>query len=233
MKIISFFSIALSLLLLCACGGTEKNADESANAIKSESADESMTSQAGESSDVAYETVYDEAIVTNDCEIECKVLINTENMTDTKIVIDDQNITISKETVLAYSDVGYVHCETFSEDLTGDGIQELILILHGGASGAVDAVHVFTLSYDSWKEIPISLDYLNNEAILKEHSNRLDKVVDDVTYRKIEVKSNCIIIHYILYSETDEDSIGSIDQVMKYEDASQTFVMGDSSFVSK
>ncbi len=85
------------------------------------------------------------------------------------IQIDNQKIIINKE--LAEM-VGYAHSQANVSDLTGDGKEEIILVISGGASGAVQAVQVFEEIDGMWKEIVIPSDvYSDMPRFLKKKFN--------------------------------------------------------------
>lgn len=177
--------------------------------------------------DNAYEVVYSVELKIGEEQIPFEILLSSKECTDGTIKIGSQEIPINSQ--LAKT-VGYAHGEAKAYDFTGDGKEEIVLVISGGASGAVQAVQVFGNIDGKWDEIDIPSDiYSDAPEFVKKQLKELDIKMDDsiVYYRSVSFKKEKILIDYHIFSDSGTTAIGTIQKELIYSSDKKRFVLGD------
>lgn len=184
-------------------------------------------SSSNENIDNVYEVVYSVGLNIGEEQIPFEILLGSNECTDGEIKIGSQEIPINSE--LAKT-VGYAHGEAKAYDLTGDGKEEIVLVISGGASGAVQAVQVFGNIDGKWDEIDIPSDiYSDAPKFVKKQLKELDIKMDDsiVYYRSVSLIKEKILIDYRLFADSGTTAIGTIQKELMYSSDKKRFVLGD------
>lgn len=174
-----------------------------------------------------YDVVYSDTVMIKEKRTSIKIFLNPEMSTDGIIKIDNQEIPLNPE--LAKT-VGYAHGKAKAYDFTGDGNEEIALVISGGASGAFQAIQVFGNTDEKWNEINIPSDiYRNIPDFMKKQQKKLDIKMDDslIYYRTISFKKEKILISYQILSNSDMNVIGEIRKELFYSSDKKEFVLGD------
>lgn len=222
--------IVFCMLLVCGyCGKTSAKASQSnRNYINNENFKlHNATSNFDENVDSAYEVVYSVELKIEDEKIPLEILLSPKMCTDGVIKIGSQKIPVNPD--LAKT-VGYAHGEAKAYDFTGDGKEEIVLVISGGASGSVQAVQVFGNIDGKWNEINIPSDiYSDAPKFVKKQLKELDIKMDDsiVYYRSVSFKKQKILIDYSLFADLGTTAIGTIQKELFYSSDKKRFVLGD------
>ncbi len=185
------------------------------------------TLSSSENVDNAYEVVYSAELKIGEEKIPLEILLSPKESTDGAIKIGNQEIPISPE--LAKT-VGYAHGEAKAYDFTGDGKEEIVLVISGGASGAIQAMQVFGNIDGKWDEIDIPSEiYSDAPKFVKKQLNELDIKMDNsiVCYRTISFKKEKILIDYHLFADSGTTDIGTIQKELSYSSDKNRFVLGN------
>lgn len=177
--------------------------------------------------DVTYDEVYSDTLKVEGKDVSLKVSLNSKDCTDGLIQIDNQKLTINPDVAKT---VGYAQGKGQAYDFTGDGKEEIALILSGGASGSVQAVQVFGNEGGTWKEIAIPSDvYSDIPGFLKEQQNKLDIKMDSslVYYRTISFENQKILVTYLVFADADTSVDAEICKELIYSSDKKEFVLGN------
>lgn len=177
--------------------------------------------------DNAYELVYSVELKIGEEQIPFDILLSSKECTDGVIKIGDQEIPVNPE--LAKT-VGYAHGEAKTYDFTGDGKEEIVLVISEGASGAVQAVQVFGNIDGKWDEINVPSNiYSDAPKFVKKQLKELDIKMDDsiVYYRSVSFKKEKILIDYRLFADSGTTAIGTIQKELIYSPDKKRFELGD------
>jgi len=177
--------------------------------------------------DDAYEVYY-----TGEAEfegVEIPITIYCKDRFNVVFKIDNKYVRINPEIACMFSDVGYVHPEFIFYDITGDGKDEIIVVLHGGASGSRCAMHVFTKQEDDFKELNVSYEYF---VYRSDFWNMIDTEHSDGRYRlaynPVFVDEDGLYISYIFFEEDAEDiSQRTVNVYLEYDESIGEVVVSD------
>lgn len=184
-------------------------------------------SNSNENDGNTYETVYSVELEIGEKKVPLEILLSSKECTDGAIKIGSQKIPINPE--LAKT-VGYAHGEAKAYDFTGDGKDEIVLVISGGASGVIQAVQVFGNIDGKWDEINIPSDiYSDAPEFVKKKLKELDIKVEEsiVYYRSVSFKKKKILIDYHLFADSGTTAIGIIQKELFYSSNKKRFVLGD------
>ena len=187
----------------------------------------SSVSDLGKNNDKSYDVVYSETLKIGKKNVLVKIVLNNKDCTDGMIQIDNQDIAINSE--LAKT-VGYAHVETKVYDFTGNGKEEIALVISGGASGAFQAVQVFGNTDGKWNELKIpSGIYSNLPKFVKQQQEELGIKIEDSAnyYRTVSFEGEKIFISYQILSETGMKVVGEVQKELSYCADKNQFVLGD------
>jgi hypothetical protein len=149
------------------------------------------------------------------------------------------------------TDAGYSMTKIKTLDCTGDGKDEIVMILQGGASGAVNEIQVLTQKDDAWMEIPLpeelwEMDFVtfdkkdekvsvtvkatNTKKVLSFDSAQDGEDEFGIQYRLCKIKKNEIVIIYKVYRGELNNLIGKIEQKISFDKELNKFSYGETSF---
>jgi len=143
--------------------------------------------------------------------------------------VGDEYVRIDPEIASVFSDIGYAHPEFILFDVTGDGEDEIIVVLHGGASGARCAMHIFTNSNDFFSEIKIPYECFVSSS---DFWNMIAGMYSDEKYRlaynPVCVDEAGLYISYVIFEEDAEDiSQRIVNAFLKYDETVEEMIVSD------
>lgn len=185
-----------------------------------------------------YETLYKKKIEINNKRKSVSIQQNSHNVSDVVMKIGNQDVKLKRVSI----DTGYAHAKAKALDCTDDGKEELVLLLRGGASGALMDIQIFEEEKE-WKELstPPELweddfvtlnqegNYLSVEVkatdskkkIKMKSKNDFDKYI--VGYRTCKMTEKGMEISYELWLDGNPDPIGQVKQSVTYNKDTDTF----------
>lgn len=178
-----------------------------------------------------YETVYSGMLDVEAKVVSVKLLLNPNDCKDGMVQIDGQSIIINSK--LAET-VGYGHANAQAYDFTGDGKEEISLIISGGASGSFQAVQVFGNKDGKWTEISIPSEVYNQlPEFMKQQQKKMGikKSASMNYYRTVSVRKNKILFTYQIFSESSSNIVGTIYKELVYSSDKNEFVLGDTQVI--
>ena len=185
-----------------------------------------------EKSDNGYETIYSDTVSIDEKDTSVKVLLNPKDCKDGTIQIDGQDITINSQLA---EDVGYAHANVEAYDFTGDGKEEIALIISGGASGSFQAVQIFGNAKGVWTEINVPSEvYKQLPRFVVQQQKKLGIIMDASMnyYRTVSIKEQKLFFTYQILSESGAKTVGTICQELVYSSDKNAFVLGDTKVTS-
>lgn len=224
--------------------GEKKVTDETeATEEDEQKAGEDSKNMAGEEKE--YELTFDKTIQIDGKKEKVQILQNPETVTDTKIMVGDSEAEMEKISI----DVGYSMTQVKTHDYTGDGREEIILKLRGGASGAYQEIQVLTDDGGQWRELPFSDELWEDDFVSFEKKGEKVKImtaaaeaeemVADATaqewgvrYRQCKIsKSYEIAVVYEIYCGDDINNIvGQVRQTIDYDKETNAFQYNGTKF---
>ena len=238
-----WFLIILSGMFLVGCGSKNSVDTDMENATVTPE----ITEPAAEEDKPEYEDVFSETIQINGQEEEIKIVQNVQDVKDVIITVGNDNAVLDRVSI----DAGYNMTQIKTLDCTGDGSDEIILFLQGGASGAWNEVQVFTENGDGWVELPLPSSLWESDFVSFDRKNQklFVEVGETNTRQKISVqtaeqdedcgiryrlckinKKNEIVIHYEIYCGDLDNIVGQVKQTLHYDNTANAFVYGKTEF---
>lgn len=192
----------------------------------------------------SYEVVFKKAITVDGDRKKLKIAQNTENVSDLVMKVDGEEVKLKRVSIGA----GYVHAEGKAADVTGDGKEEMILLLHGGASGASLEIQVLGQTDKGWEEIALPDELWeddNKVVVLDQQAKSLDIRVDatntsktiklspkqegadaEIRYRGCKLKGNQIVIQNDVVLDGRPNPVATVSQEVVYDKESGKFQYG-------
>ncbi len=191
-----------------------------------------------------YEAVLKQDVTVNGSKKVLEIVQNEKDVSDVVITVDGEEAELSRVSIGA----GYVHAEGKAADVTGDGEEEIILLLGGGASGLPLEMQVLEQTDQGWKEIvfPDALWESDNRIVaLDKHKNSLDIRVDatnssktlkltkkqrgadaEIKYQICKLEGNQLFVQYDVYLEGNPEPAAAVLQEVVYDEKSGQFQYG-------
>jgi len=201
-----------------------------------EKAEEDSEKAAGK--EEKYEETFAKAIQIDGKKEKVQVLQNSEDVTDMKIMVGDSEAEMERISIGA----GYSMAQVKTHDYTGDGREEIILKLRGGASGTYQEIQVLTRDNGQWRELPFPAELWEDDFVSFEKGEKKVKVMAaaakaeemvagaadqewGVRYRQCKIsKTHEISVVYEIYCGDDINNvIGQVKQTMRYDKKSMAF----------
>lgn len=238
------------LISLAACGANQtetKKADtirtDAIKAKESQKADEAVI---GSNKTNSYEKIFEKSVSVDNKKKNILITQNVKDVKDTILKIENEKVALKRVSV----DIGYTHCRVKAADVTGDGKEEIILFLRGGASGAVQDIQIFSKENNVWEEIETP-DALWKDDFVTFKINKKDEVImvkATDTKLKIElgddhgklllrglrdcaVKNGKIVITDDISCDNVGDVIGEVKQELRYSKAKKKFIFGNTAII--
>lgn len=231
---------------LAACGGDEtetKKAEVSKTDTSQKTDKVDKTTESNEKKD-AYEKVFSGIVLVNDKKKDILITQNTKDVKDTIIKIEDQKVKLKRVSV----DIGYAQCQAEAVDVTGDGKEEIVLYLHGGASGAAQDIQVFAKENDVWEEVATPAALWEDDFIIfttkKEKTTILVTATDTKQTIEIDqdknimrglrncvVKNGKIVITDNISCNVVGNVIATVRQNLKYNKSHQKFTFSNTAII--
>ena len=231
------------------CGKENNNVSQEKNIVKENEKEDSNSSQEKEEVEVEnkYEETFSSDVEIDDSVKKIRIIQNANDVRDTKVFVEDSEVKMERISI----DAGYSMTEIKTLDCTGDGEDEIIMILQGGASGAMNEIQVLTRKEDAWVEIPLpeelwEMDFVtfdkengkvfadvketNTKKKLSLESAQVAEEEFGIQYRLCEIEKNQIVIKYEVYSGDINNLIGKIEQKISFDKESNKFSYGETSF---
>jgi hypothetical protein len=176
-----------------------------------------------------------------------RIVQNANDVQDTKVFVGNSEVKMDRIS----TDAGYSMTKIKTLDCTGDGKDEIVMILQGGASGAVNEIQVLTQKDDAWMEIPLpeelwDMDFVTFDkkdekvsVTVKATNTKKELSFDSaqdgeeefgIQYRLCKMKKNEIVIIYKVYRGELNNLIGKIEQKISFDKEFNKFSYGETSF---
>lgn len=236
----------------------EKVADSSEAVQTAEEENDKATetpvpTEAGEEQDGAeetkregkYEICIDKKIQIDGSQERFRILANPEKAYDVKMTVGEAGVELDRVSIDASSSVTKVKVR----DCTGDGKEDIVLKLFGGASGAYNEIQILTKEKGKWKEVPFPRELWEDDAISFEKEGKKmrigvsgtkeEKVVsgsaDDewgVRTRtcKVGKDGEVTIVYGVRRGDDMNNIVGKIKLTMRYDKAAKAFKIGKTAF---
>ncbi len=192
-----------------------------------------------------YEICVDKKIQIGGSQERIRILRNEENAKDVKMTMGKAGVNLERVSV----DAGYAQARVKVRDCTGDGKEDIVLMLYGGASGAYNEIQVLAKEKGKWKEVPFPEELWEEDFISFEKAGKKmkigvtgtkeEKVIDDpsddewgVRTRICKIgKDGQVTIVYQVYRGDDVNHIiGKVKLSMRYNRAEKAFKIGKTTF---
>ena len=248
-KKITICALAGAMTMSLAACGNDKTETKKAEVSKTDTSQETdktekTTKTAGSEETATYEKVFSGIVLVNDKKKDILITQNTKDVKDTILKIEDQKVKLKRVSV----DIGYTQCQAEAVDVTGDGKEEIVLYLHGGASGAAQDIQVFAKENDVWEEVATPAALWKDDFITfitkKEKTTILVTATDtkqtieldqDKTImrglRNCVVKDGKIVITDNISCDTVGKVIATVRQNLKYNKSHQKFTFGNTAII--
>jgi len=228
--------------------GATQTGEEDGKAVEtSESAEAEKEEDGSVESDGKgkYETYLDKKIEIDGSQESFRILRNSENAKDVKMMVGKTAVNLDRVSLGA----GYSQVRVKVQDCTGDGRDDIVLILNGGASGAYNEVQILAEKEGKWKEVLFPEELWEEDCIsfkkegkgvkIAVSGTKEEKLVADSSddewgrrYRTCKIgKNGQIIIAYHIYRGEDINNIvGKVKLTMRYDQAVKAFKVGKTVF---
>ncbi|MCI8337642.1 MAG: hypothetical protein HFH62_03010 [Lachnospiraceae bacterium] len=192
-----------------------------------------------------YEVCVDKKIQIDGSQERFRILINPDYAYDVKMTVGKAAVKLDRVSINSRSSTTRVKVR----DCTGDGKDDIVLMLYGGASGAYNEIQVLAEEKGKWKEVPFPEELWEEDFIsFKKASKKMkitvpgtkeEKVVNDASddewgtrYRLCKIgKDGQITIVYQVYRGDDINHIvGKVKLTMRYDRAAKAFKIGKTTF---
>lgn len=192
-----------------------------------------------------YETCVDKKIQIDGRQERFRILANPESANDVKMTVGKAGVKLERVSINSRSSTARVKVR----DCTGDGKEDIVLMLYGGASGAYNEIQVIAKEKGKWKEAPFPEELWEDDAISFDRQGKKmkigvagtkeEKVIDDSSddewgtrYRLCKIgKDGQITIVYQVYRGDDINHIvGKVKLTMRYDRAAKAFKIGKTTF---
>lgn len=192
-----------------------------------------------------YEVCVDKKIQIDGSQERFRILINPDYAYDVKMTVGKAAVKLDRVSINSRSSTAKVKVQ----DCTGDGKDDIVLMLYGGASGAYNEIQVLANEKGKWREVPFPEELWEDDAISFEKAGKKmkigvtgskeEKVIADssedewgVRTRICKVgKDGQITTVYGVYRGDDANNIvGEIKLTMRYDRAAKAFKIGKTTF---
>lgn len=185
-----------------------------------------------------YEKYFDKKLPIDGQKKRFQILRNKNLANDVRMMVGKTEVALERVSV----DVGYAQVRVKICDCTGDGRDDIVLILFGGAAGAYHEIQVLTRENGEWREVPFPANLWEENflSIKKEGKYRKISVMDTkeskmvadasdeqwgTGYRTCKAgKDGRVSILYQIYRGDDVNNIaGKVKLTMSYDSETKAF----------
>lgn len=192
-----------------------------------------------------YDVVIDKKIQIDGRQERFRILANPDSVEDVKMTVGKDAVKLDRVSINSRSSAA---TKVKVRDCTGDGKEDIVLVLHGGASAACNDLQVLAKEKKKWKEVPFpeelwEEDFISFERIGKKMKigvpGTKEEVIDDPSgdewgtmYRLCKIgKDGQLSIVYLVYRGDDiNNTVGKVKLTMRYDRAAKAFKIGKATF---